>query len=392
VKASSAPSLGQVARLALQAQQPGWRLSPAQWKVLRALAACRTPALGGHRYECARCGREHFVPHSCRNRHCPQCQGAQAFDWLARQAAVLLPIPYFHLVFTLPHALNPLIRQNRRALFNLLFDAANQTLLEFGRQRLGAQLGVTAVLHTWGQTLCEHYHLHCIVTGGGLALEGSGWQRSPAHYLFPVRALSQMFRGKFCAGLQRLHQRQGLQFHGSVQTLIQPRAFAGLVRQARQSKWVVYAKRPFAGPQQVLAYLSRYTHRVAIGNRRLLQVNAQAVTFRYKDYADHARPKTMSLSLPEFVRRFCLHVLPEGFVKIRHYGLVSNRDRQKRLARARQALELTPSAPPPPPSNSSPTPLEPPRRCPFCGAPALVLREEVPPLQRLNPVIRCDTS
>lgn len=381
MKPSLAPSLGQVARLALQAQRPDWRLSPAQWKVLRALAACRTPALGGHRYECSRCGREHFVPHSCRNRHCPQCQGAQAFDWLARQEAVLLPVPYFHLVFTLPHALNPLIRQNRRACFNLLFDAANQTLLAFGRQRLKAQIGVTAVLHTWGQTLGEHYHLHGIVTGGGLALAGPGWQRSPAHYLFPVRALSQMFRGKFCAGLQRLYQDQRLEFHGALQTLIEPCAFAGLVRQARQSKWVVYAKRPFAGPQQVLAYLSRYTHRVAIGNHRLRQVNAQQVTFRYKDYADHARPKTMTLSLQEFVRRFCLHVLPERFVKIRHYGLVSNRDRQARLARARQALGVA-AALPPPSSNADPkaTPLPTTPRCPFCRASTLVLVAVLPPV------------
>lgn len=390
MNASCAPSLGQVARLALQAQRPDWRLSPAQWKVLRALAACRTPALGGHRYECRRCGREHFIPHSCRNRHCPACQGAQAFNWLARQEAVLLPVPYFHLVFTLPHELNPLIRQNRRALFNLLFDAANQTLLAFGRQRLGAQLGVTAVLHTWGQTLCEHYHLHCIVTGGGLALEGSGWQRSPAHYLFPVRALSQMFRGKFCAGLQRLHQRQALEFHGQCQPLRQPQAFAALLRQVRARPWVVYAKRPFAGPRQVLAYLSRYTHRVALGNRRLLQVNEQQVSFRYKDYADRARPKTMTLSLQEFVRRFGLHVLPERFVKIRHYGLVSNRERQARLARARQALAVFPPAPPPAAPKS--TPSEPQRRCPFCGALAWVLVEAVPPRRRLNPGCRCDTS
>jgi hypothetical protein len=379
VNASLAPSLGQVARLALQqAQRPDWHLSPAQWKVLRALAACRTPALGGHRYECARCGREHFVPHSCRNRHCPQCQGAQAFDWLARQEAGLLPIPYFHLVFTLPHALNPLVRQNRRALFNLLFDSVNQTLLAFGRQRLGAQIGVTAVLHTWGQTLCEHYHLHGIVTGGGLALTGGGWVASPAHYLFPVRALSQMFRGKFCAGLHRLYQHQALEFHGQLQPLGEPRAFAQLVRQARQPHWVVYAKRPFAGPSQVLAYLSRYTHRVALGNRRLLQVNEREVSFRYKDYADLARPKTMTLSLQEFIRRFCLHVLPERFVKIRHYGLVSNRDRQKRLARARQALAVTTSAPTPPNPKGTPGPTQP--RCPFCGALALVLVATVLPV------------
>lgn len=384
----SAPTLGRVATVALQ--KPDWQLSSAQWKVLRVLAACRTPALGGHRYECSQCGKQHFVPHSCRNRHCPQCQGQQAFEWLARQESVLLPIPYFHLVFTLPHALNPLIRQNRRVLFNLLFEAANQTLLEFGRQRLKAQIGVTAVLHTWGQTLIDHYHLHCIVTGGGLALNGSGWIGSPDHYLFPVRALSKMFCGKFCAGLQRLHQRHQLEFHGQLKPLSQPDAFAQLMRQAHQHEWIVYAKRPFAGPQQVLAYLSRYTHRVAIGNGRLLQVDEQRVVFRYKDYADQARHKVMTLSLQEFVRRFCLHLLPERFVKIRHYGLLSNRDRQKRLAHARQCLALsTPGEP----ASHQKTPEQAPKlRCPFCGALALVHIEEVLPIWRSRLLAPCDTS
>jgi hypothetical protein len=358
---------------------------------LRALAACQTPALGGHRYECTQCGKHHFVPHSCRNRHCPQCQGQQAFEWLARQQQGLLPIPYFHLVFTLPHALNPLIRQNRRALFNLLFEAANQTLREFGRHRLKAQIGVTVVLHTWGQTLIDHYHLHCIVTGGGLALNDSGWIASPDHYLFPVRALSKMFCGKFCAGLQKLYQQRPLEFHGPLKSLTQAQAFGQLLAQVRQHKWVVYAKRPFAGPQQVLAYLSRYTHRVAIGNGRLLKVDEQQVTFRYKDYADQCRHKTMTLSLQEFVRRFCLHVLPERFVKIRHYGLLGNRDRQKRLDAAREYLNVATQAQPLP-AQTCAEPAEPRLRCPFCGALALLKVEQVPPLRRRKVINLCDSS
>jgi Putative transposase len=284
-----------------------------------------------------------------------------------------------------------LIRQNRRALFHLLFEAANQTLLEFGRQRLKAQIGVTAVLHTCGQTLTDHYHLHCIVTGGGLALEGNRWAASPGHYLFPVRALSKMFCGRFCAGLQQLHQRHQLEFHGQLKPLVQARAFGQLLHQARRDKWVVYAQRPFAGPQQVLAYLSRYTHRVAIGNGRLLKVNEQAVTFRYKDYADQARHKTMTLPLPEFVRRFCLHVLPERFVKIRHYGLLTNRDRQQRLDAARQCLKVATQSRPLPAQTSAP-PAERRLRCPFCGALALICVEQVRPDKFRPPLQPCDSS
>jgi hypothetical protein len=377
------PTLGQILRGVVQGRcAPTLRLSSEHWKVLRALAACRTPALGGQLYYCPACRREHFVAHSCRNRHCPQCQGARAIDWLAQQERALLPIPYFHLVLTLPHALNPLIRQNRRALLNLLFASASQTLLEFGRQRLGAQIGITAVLHTWSQTLLDHYHLHCIVSGGGLALEGWRWVNTPDYYLFPVRALSPMFRGKFLAGLKGLYEAGRLQFHGQLQTLAQAAEFARLLRTAAKENWVVYAKRPFAGPQAVLKYLSGYTHRVAISNRRLLDADAQSVTFSYKDYADGERRKTMTLELAEFVRRFALHLLPPRFVKIRHYGLLGNRQRNERLRRARMLLHVALTAaadlPPPPPRQAT----EPPNRatCPYCRQPTLVLLREVPPV------------
>ena len=372
---SASPTLGQVLRTILS---DSLRLSPQQWKTVRALAACRTGALGGQLFHCGHCQREHFVAHSCRNRHCPQCQGGLALDWLAQQEAALLPVPYFHLVFTLPHTLNGLIRQNRRALFKLLFDAASQTLLEFGRGRFQAQIGITAVLHTWSQTLLDHYHLHCIVTGGGVALEQERWVRSPAHYLFPVKALSRMFRGKFLAGLNGLFDSAKLQFHGQMAELGGER-FVHLLRDAARTPWVVYAKRPFAGPQQVLAYLSRYTHRVAVSNRRLLCADAQSVTFTYKDYADGARHKTMTLDSAEFVRRFCLHILPERFVKIRHYGLLGNRQRRQRLDHARQLLAAAQPLGPQPSAGAAPAPDTPLMRCPFCQQPTLVFVRAIAP-------------
>jgi len=386
--------VGQVLRSALES--PVWeslRLSPHQWKTVRALAACRTGALGGQLFCCTHCGREHFVAHSCRNRHCPQCQGSLAVDWLEQQEAALLPIAYFHVVFTLPHVLNGLIRQNRRGLFQLLFWAASQTLLEFGEGRLKAQLGITAVLHTWSQTLLDHYHVHCIVTGGGVSLDGKGWLASPAHYLFPTQALSAMFRGKFLAGLKALYDAGQLQFHGELEPLARPSRFAALVREAAAPQWVVYAKRPFAGPKPVLAYLSRYTHRVAISNRRLLSADAQSVTFVYKDYPDGAKPKTMRLGIEEFVRRFCLHVLPERFVKIRHYGLLGNRQRQQRLACARKLLGASP--PPGPqeiPAGKQRGPEAPSGYCPFCQRPSLVLVREVAPIRAAPSLLRFDSS
>lgn len=392
---NSCPTLGQILRGVIQGSYaPNLRLSPDHWRVLRALAACRTPALGGQVFFCPACQREHFVAHSCRNRHCPQCQGAQAIDWLEQQETALLPIPYFHLVFTLSHALNPLIRQNRRALFNLLLAATSQTLLEFGRQRLKAQIGISAVLHTWSQTLLDHYHVHCIVSGGGLALQGSGWVHTPDYYLFPIKALSRMFRGKFLAGLKRLYDEGKLEFHAQLQPLAQAAEFAKLLRSAARQNWVVYAKRPFAGPKQVLKYLSHYTHRVAISNRRLFSADADTVTFGYKDYADGARRKTMTLALAEFVRRFCLHLLPERFVKIRHYGLLGNRQRHERLQRARSLLGVSGPTPvleaePQNPSTSQ-TPAH--GCCPFCHQPTLVLLRQMPPVRHVPSLPVLDSS
>jgi hypothetical protein len=362
------------------------RLPLHHWKVLRAIMACRTPALGGHHYRCLHCGRDHFAPHSCRNRHCPTCQGSNGFDWMNKQAEFLLPIPYFHIVFTLPHALNPLIQQNRARLYDLLFDTASATLLEFGRNNLKAQIGVTAVLHTWSQTLADHYHLHCIVTGGGLKLNAPGWQGTGNHWLFPVRALSNVFRGKSRDGLRRLHAAGKLEFHGQLQTLATREAFETLVRQACEKDWVVYAKRPFAGPDAVLAYLARYTHRVGMTNGRIqaLDPAAQTVAFAYKDYADNSRKKTMTLALDEFIRRFLLHVLPERFVKIRHYGLLANRQRRARIAQARAVLQTEPGKITSEPKEAAVAVPKPPV-CPHCRKPGLILLRVTQPPKQVPP-------
>jgi hypothetical protein len=381
----SALTVGAVLRAArnhVHPQLPAW-----QQKILGALCACRTPALGGHRYRCTSCGKEHVVPHSCRNRHCPECQGAAAADWLARQEASLLPIPYFHLVFTLSHDLNPLIQQNLRPLLNLFFASVSATLLEFGRNRFQAELGLTIILHTWGQALIDHFHLHVLATGGGLTPDQDRWVSAPEHYLFPVTALAEVFQAKFCAGLQELYAEGQLQFHGQLEPLAQRQAFQALIRQATRRSWNVFVKRPFAGPAQVLRYLSRYTHRVALTSRRLQQLDhdRHTVTFTYKDYADGDRIKPMPLSFQEFLRRFCLHLLPVRFVKIRHYGLLGNARRHQRLERARQLLPPQPAAPAAAdssPALASPSSEPPPLRCPHCGQPTLVLVEIVHPGDR----------
>jgi hypothetical protein len=377
------PSLGAVLRAGLSGSPLS--LPTRHWRILKALLACRTPILGGHRYLCQECGQTHFAPHSCRNRHCPVCQGGAARAWLAKQQESLLPVPYFHLVFTLPHVLNPLIQQNQQALYVLLFEAASQTLLEFGQNRLKVQLGITAVLHTWSQTLMDHYHLHCIVTGGGLSADGKKWVSTSSNYLFAVAALSKVFRGKFCAGLTQLYRDGRLQFEGKLATQAQPEAYQRLVQQAASRKWVVYAKRPFAGPRQVLAYLSRYTHRVALSPNRLLNLDTESrtVTFSWKDYADGAKRKIMRLELVEFVRRFCLHLLPKRFVKIRHFGFLSNRQRKLRLREARALLSPTK-----PPVSEVVVAPQSASLCPHCGSDRLLLVEIVPPAPRALVVLR----
>jgi hypothetical protein len=371
-------TLGEVVRAALPDFSKTHRLPVHHWKVLRAIAACHTPTLGGHHYRCAHCGKEHFVPNSCGNRHCPSCQQLNSAQWLERQVEHLLPIPYFHDVFTLPHEFNPLIQYNQERLYSLLFSSATATLLEFGHNNLKATLGITAVLHTWSQNMLDHYHLHCVVTGGGLSLDGKSWVSLSPKWQFPVKALSIVFRAKFRDGLRQLFEKGELQFPSSEPGLSDPIVFARWLRRICRHKWVVYTKRPFAGPQAVLAYLCRYTHRVAITNSRFeaLDLEGGTVTFRYKDYAHDSQIRSMPLSLEEFLRRFCLHILPPRFVKIRNYGLLSNRDRSIRIAQARELLAQSPTLL----EQQSPEEISaikhiepPPLVCPYCGRPTLVL-------------------
>jgi hypothetical protein len=315
------PELADIVRVHGAAFRAAHQLCAVQHRALRAIERCRTAALGGELRQCDACGTQRYVYHSCRNRHCPKCQTRAKERWLADRRAELLPVPYYHLVFTLPHELNTLAQRSPRELYTMLFAAASQTLIEFGRNPrwLGGEIAATLVLHTWGQTLTQHLHVHCLVAGGALDAAGQ-WVRSRRGFLFPVKALSAVFRGKFLDALGKLPDQRAL--------------LAAL----RAKPWVVYAKRPFAGPEQVLEYLGRYTHRTAISNARLVSAGADSVRFRYKDYAHGERRRIMQLEPIDFLRRFTLHVLPRGFNRIRHYGLLSNRIKHALLSRARAAL------------------------------------------------------
>jgi len=369
-------TLGQVVKAALPDFTQNHRLPVHHWKVLRALAACHTEALGGHQYRCTHCGGEHFAPNSCGNRHCPSCQKLESARWLEKQIEHLLPVPYFHVVFTLPHDLNLLIQHNQERLYGLLFSSASATLMNFGRSNLKATLGITAVLHTWSQTLLDHYHLHCVVTGGGLSMDGKSWVWRNPQWLFPVRALSTVFRAKFRDGLQQLFADKQLQFPASQAGHSDPTVFARWLQKICRLKWVVYAKAPFAGPEAVLAYLCRYTHRVAISNQRLesLDLEKGTVAFAYKDYAQESQIRSMTLPLEEFLRRFCLHILPPRFVKIRYYGLLANRHRATRVAQARALLADSPWAVDQQALKERIKKAQAPELvCPHCGRPTLVL-------------------
>jgi hypothetical protein len=312
------------------------------WRVLDALENCRTAVLGGHVEGCDQCGHLVISYNSCRNRHCPKCQGASRERWLTERCAELLPVPYFHVVFTLPQQLAPLALQNKRVVYGILFQAASETLLELAAdpKRLGAKVGLLAVLHTWGQSLQHHPHLHCVVPGGGLSAEHDRWISSGDHFFLPVKVLSRKFRGKFLALLRRAFGKGKLQFHGRLAKLRRKSDFNTLLSQAYGREWVVYTKPPFAGPEQVLRYLAHYTHRVAISNHRILSVADGYVTFRWKDYAHGNKKKKMTLTACEFLRRFFLHVLPKGFVRIRHFGFLANRRRKELLERCRRLLPV----------------------------------------------------
>jgi hypothetical protein len=334
---------------------PAWRkaqhghLSLAQLKVMSAIEQCRSAALGGHVLRCEGCGADQVAYNSCRNRHCPKCQASAAQRWLEARTADLLPVEYYHVVFTLPAPIADIAYQNKAVVYGLLFDVAAETLLTIAAdpKHLGARIGATLVLHTWGSTLTHHPHVHGIVPGGGLASDGATWIACRRGFFLSVRVLSRLFRRRFLEELQRVHRAGELRFYGEHIALADAQAFKAWLAPLGKCEWVVYAKRPFAGPQAVLAYLSRYTHRVAISNSRLIALDERGVTFRWKDYRikDRTRYKAMTLDAGEFMRRFLLHVLPGGFHRIRHYGLLANCSRTASLALARQLLQVPPQAP-----------------------------------------------
>jgi hypothetical protein len=332
---------------------PAWRaaheghLNRDQLKVMGAIAACRTAALGGHAERCGDCGHQRVAYNSCRNRHCPKCQAAARTQWLAERQAELLPVPYFHVVFTLPKDIGKIAFQNKATVYNILFAAAAETLRTIAAdpKHLGAEIGVVAVLHSWGQALTHHPHLHCVVPGGGLAPDGERWVACRPRFFLPVPVLSCLFRRLFLERLRCAFDAGHLKFFAELAHLAEPAAFARLIRPLAKRCWVVYAKRPFGSPEQVLAYLGRYTHRVAITNSRLTAFENHRVTFRWKDYRhDHPRQQLMTLDADEFMRRFLLHVLPTGFHRIRHYGFLANGHRADKLALCRRLLQVQPEA------------------------------------------------
>ncbi|MBZ5635894.1 MAG: IS91 family transposase [Acidobacteriia bacterium] len=321
-------------------EQYGHLLDSEHLRVLHAIENCRTAILGGNLNACDRCGHRVNSYNSCRNRHCPKCQGAARQKWLANRTAELLPVPYFHVVFTLPHLLAPLALQNKQVLYGILFRAVSETLLEVAAdpKHLGAEIGFLTVLHTWGQNLSHHPHIHCVVPGGGMSSDRSRWVGSGDRFLLPIVVLSRLFRGKFLAFLRKAVRQGKLQFHGVLADLATRRGFGRLLKKAYGCEWVVYTKPPFGGPEHVIRYLARYTHRVAISNHRIVSIADGQVTFLWKDYAHGNKQKKMTVAAPEFLRRFFQHVLPKGFVRIRHFGFLANGQRKVFLETCRRLL------------------------------------------------------
>ena len=348
----------------------GWK----HVKVLRAIARCRTAALGGHLDECTRCGHRAISFNSCRNRHCPKCQTAARDRWIAARQKELLPTRYLHVVFTLPGRLSPLVLQNKKIIYDLLFRTSAETLLEVARnpEHLGVEIGFFSVLHTWSQKLTAHPHVHCVVPAGGLSPDHARWIRSRDNYFLPKKVLAELFRGKFVDALKEAFQNGQLHFHGDLKLLAQPEIFAAWLRPLHRQDWVVYLKRPFGGPAYVVQYLGRYTHRVAISNHRLVSFKDGQVTFRWRDSAHHNEQKLMTLSVDEFLRRFLLHILPKGFVRIRNFGFLANRRRSTLLPLCFQLLGTTPQPPAEEHSSSTEDAAEL-YRCPHCGGPMKVI-------------------
>ena len=380
-----------------RAHGPAWRqaqqghLSLGQLKAMSAIEQCRRAALGGHVLRCRDCGHDEVAYNSCRNRHCPKCQGSAARRWLEARQADLLPVDYYHVVFTLPAPISAIAYYNQAVIYGLLFDVAAQTLRTIAAdpRHLGAQIGTTLVLHTWGSALTHHPHVHGIVPGGGLSPDGERWVACKVGFFLPVRVLSRLFRRRFLEEPAKAHGAGQLEFFGEYAALADGEAFAAWLAPLRECEWV-YAKRPFAGPEAVLAYLSRYTHRVAISNQRLIALDERGVTFRWKDYRakGRTRHKTMTLTAAEFMRRFLLHVLPSSFHRIRHYGLIANAGRRENLAKVRDLLHIVPNSEPQE-ANASGSIVQATFVCPDCGAPMIIIEIlargqpiRAPPLQR----------
>jgi hypothetical protein len=364
----------------------GSSTSKQQKRVLRELALCRTEALGGHKYKCDCCGHERISYNSCRNRHCPKCQASARAQWLEARCKDLLNVPYFHVVFTVPEQLGLLALQNKRLVYAILFRAASQTLITIAKdpKHFGADIGFLTVLHTWGQNLLHHPHLHCVVPGGGISSDGQNWMGAKQDFFLPVRVLSRLFRGKFLAYLQEAYDNGRLRFYGRLKGLSNKTCWKKWLGKLYSQEWVVYAKPPFGGPEQVLKYLARYTHRVAISNRRLVSLEDGKITFRWKDYSQGNRPRTMTLDALEFIRRLLLHVLPSGFMHIRYYGIFANGHRRKKLAVVRKLLADKQSAPLDANDTSSmPTHLpggdDDFQRCPVCKQGRLLRVETIQP-------------
>jgi hypothetical protein len=375
-------------------------VSLGQLKVMNAIETCRTAALGGHVARCEDCPHTTIAYNSCRNRHCPKCQGAAAKEWLAERQAELLPVGYFHVVFTLPAAIADIAYQNKTVIYDMLFKASAQTMTTIAAdpKHLGARIGITAVLHTWGSAMTHHPHLHMIVPGGGIALDSERWVACRPGFFLPVRVLSNLFRRLFLEKLAAAHAAGRLRFFGNHAHLADAQAFAAFLAPLKTTKWFVYAKRPFAGPEAVLAYLSRYTHRVAISNRRLISADDKGVTFKWKDYRidGQGRYKTMTLATDEFIRRFLIHVLPKGLHRIRHYGFLANGSRNDNIARIRQLLDAAASSQQPtsdPTANAAET-QTPSYSCPCCGGRMIIIETfepgAAPQYQPATPTI--DTS
>ena len=367
-----------------RAHGPAWReaqrrhLSLGQLKVMSAIEQCRSAALGGHVLACPACNHIQVAYNSCRNRHCPKCQSSAARRWLEARQVDLLPVEYYHVVFTLPAPISDIAYTNKAVIYGLLFQIAAETLQAIAAdpRHLGARIGLTLVLHTWGSALTHHPHVHGIVPGGGLAPDGQRWVACKPGFFLPVRVLSRLFRRRFLEALTAAHAAGQLKFFGAHAALADTAAFTAWLAPLRQCEWVVYAKRPFAGPAAVLAYLARYTHRVAIANSRLITLDARGVTFKWKDYRAKGKTKykTMTLSATEFMRRFLLHVLPSGFHRIRHYGLVANAGRRDNLAKARELLNVPPDIDNEASTDNAATdPVQPTYTCPDCGAPMIII-------------------